>query len=84
MGRTPGAHTCQTGGLACPGPPLARYSVRPRLPIQRHNQTATPIIKIRMPGIVDPNSHHEAVRTMVNETTAIQMAVGIRVIVNHC
>jgi hypothetical protein len=34
-----------------------------------------------MPGIVDPNSHHEAVRTMVNETTAIQMAVGIRVIV---
>ena len=78
----PPVHTpARPGVLLVRGPPLARYSVRPRLPIQRHNQTATPIIKIRMPGIVDPNSHHEAVRTMVNETTAIQMAVGIRVIV---
>ena len=57
---------------------LPRYSVRPRLPIQCHNHTATPIMKANEPGAVDPRSHHEAVRMMGNDTRAIQMAVGIR------
>ena len=55
---------------------LARYSARPRLPSQCHNHTATPIMKATDPGAVDPRSHHEAVRTMGNETRAIQMAVS--------
>ena len=56
---------------------LARYSVRPRLPIQCHNHTATLTMKANEPGAVDPRSHHEAVRMMGNEPRAIQMAMGI-------
>ena len=56
---------------------LARYSVRPRLPIQCHNHTATLIMKANEPGAVDPRSHHEAVRMMGNEPRAIQMAMCV-------
>jgi hypothetical protein len=49
------------------------YSVLPCLPIQRHSHTATPTIKSRMPGIVDPRSQREAARMMGKET-AIQIA----------